>query len=154
MTRPVLNEGIIRIKEGSVLSFRVLNIVKLQDNRDYYILEDQNGVKHFIDAEMYANFGIEVGKEVNCKVAKINCTGRILLEPIHPIYTEGQTYYFSVVTVTRSGDDNKMILEDIFKNKIEVSIPGTGFQALSPEKFVKCKVVRLKRGVPEIDLVL
>jgi len=114
MTRPVLNEGIFRIEEGSVLSFRVLNIVKLQDNRDYYILEDLYGVKHFIDAEMYANFGIEIGNQVKCKVAKINCTGRIMLEPVHPIYSKGKLL-LSVVAVNKAGNDTIMIIEDILK---------------------------------------
>jgi len=153
MTHPVLNEGKIKLAEGLVFNFRVLNIVKLQDNRDYYILEDPNGMKHFIDAEIYVHYGIEIGKRIKCQVAKINCTGRILLEPIHPIYINGQTYYFNLCSYEYTESNIKMVLEDIFRNKIELFLNKSFFPQMGEVNSIKGKVIRMKKGVPEIDII-
>jgi hypothetical protein len=153
MTHPIVNAGKIKIKEGSVLLFKVLNIVTLQDSREYYILEDQNGVKHFIDAEMYANYGIEVSKKIECKVVKINCTGRIILEPTHPIYSEGQSYFFCLVSKEEKGRGVKLHIEDIFRNKIEMDVPSGKLLSSNQGNFIKCRVKRLRKGVPEIEIM-
>lgn len=154
MTDPIFSsEGKLKLSEGLILEFKVLNIVKLQDGRDYYILEDPNGVKHFIDAEFYANYGIVAGNKIMCKVAKINCTGRIILEPIHPIYLEGQTYYFELVFSKVVNGNIKWVIEDIFKNKIELITPKPAEFAVQDYKFIKCRVIRLRKGVPEIEIV-
>jgi hypothetical protein len=153
MTYSVFDVGKIKIEEGNVLFFKVLNIVTLQDNRDYYILEDQNSVKHFIDAEMYANYGIEVGSKIECKVDKINCTGRIILEPIHPIYCEGQSYFFNLVSAQETRAGIRLTIADIFQNKIELNVPSSLMHSFEQENFIKCKVIHLKKGVPEIEIV-
>jgi hypothetical protein len=153
MTQPFICSGAVKIEEGSVLFFKVLNLVKLQDNRDYYILEDPNGVKHFIDAETYANYGIKVGGKLKCKVAKINCTGRILLEPMHPIYIEGQTYFFTIIDLHTSGSEIALILKDIFSNRIEITIPYSNYSSINHDKFIRCKVINLKKGVPDVEVV-
>jgi hypothetical protein len=153
MTHPVVTFGRIKIEEGNVLSFKVLNIVALQDNRDYYILEDPNGVKHFIDAELYANYGIELGNRLECRIDKINCTGRIILEPLHPIYSNGQSYYFNLISSEECGQEYKVTIEDIFRNKIELQIASEIFFASRQENFIKCKVIHLKKGIPEVEIV-
>ena len=116
MTYPFLNEGKIKIEEGIDLDFKVINLVMLQDGRNYYILEDPNEMKHFIDAETYANYGIEIGQMIQCRVAKINCTGRIYLEPVHPIYQEGQTYYFEVISFSVMNTDLVAVLKVLCKS--------------------------------------
>jgi hypothetical protein len=154
MTDPVFStEGKLKLSEGMILEFKVLNIVKLQDGRDYYILEDPNCVKHFIDAEFYANYGIAAGNKLSCKVAKINCTGRIILEPMHPIYSEGQNYYFELVFSEVINGNIQWVVEDIFKNKIELIIPKPAEIVFQDLKFIKCRVIRLRKGVPEIEIV-
>ena len=128
-------------------------MVKLQDQRDYYILEDPNGVKHFIEAETYTSYGIEIGKELKCQVAKINCTGRILLEPIHPIYIEGLTYDFNVISLNDIETKYVMVIEDIFRNKIELNLTKSFFSAFGQDNFVKCRVIKLKKGIPEVEIL-
>jgi hypothetical protein len=153
MTDPFLNEGKIKLEEGLTFSFRVLSIVKLQDERDYYILEDPNGMKHFIDAEAYAYYGFKSGSRIKCLVAKINCTGRILLEPIHPIYVCGLSYFFNLSSVEQNGSNINMILEDIFRNKIEIVLPKSFFPSIEEVKSIKCKVINVKKGVPKIEFI-
>jgi hypothetical protein len=134
------------------LDFRVLNMVKLQDNRDYYILEDPNGIKHFIDAELYANYGIKSGSNLACKVAKINCTGRILLEPNHPIYIEGQTYFFKLISLKVLNGITNLVIEDIFKNKIEISESKIAASSFEAQNFIRCRIIKLRKGVPELEI--
>ncbi|NVO18287.1 MAG: hypothetical protein HXX13_01220 [Bacteroidetes bacterium] len=151
MTDP--NLGRILIDEGSILYFKVMNIVSLQDNRDYYILEDPNGLKHFIDAEAYATYGIKIGSKLKCKVDKINCTGRILLEPEHPIYVDGQTYFFKVISVNESGVNNNIVVEDIFQNRIEVNIQNIKNQLGKDVESLKAVVIKVKKGRPILEFV-
>ena len=97
MQYPGYNNSKILLTEGNWFPFRVHNLLQLQDNEWYYILEDINGLRHFISAEYYKKYGFKPGDEISCKIDKINCTGRMFLEPRHPHYNEGETYSFELV---------------------------------------------------------
>ena len=91
MHYPAYNSGNIILSEGNWYLFRIYNLLQLQDSAWYYVLQDLNGLKHFMPADYYTNYGFKIGDEITCKVDRINCTGRIFLEPKHPRYIEGET---------------------------------------------------------------
>jgi len=89
MQYPGYNTGKVILSEGDWFPFRITKFVQLQDNSWYYVLQDINGLKHFMPAGYYKDYGFSIGIQIKCKIDRINCTGRIFLEPEHPYYQEG-----------------------------------------------------------------
>jgi len=63
----------------------------------WFVLADPYGCKHLLTDEYYLNYGFEPGKSVICTVDKVNCKGKIFLEPEHPIYKPGDIAEFTFV---------------------------------------------------------
>lgn len=146
MHYPGYNSGKVILTESECYPFRIHNLVKLQDEEWYYILQDINGLKHFIPAGLYKNYGFKTGQLVSCKVDRINCTGRIFLEPRHPVYEEGRSYFFDFISYL-SGEDSKSIIvvKEISGKSIHVPY-GNENLCLNKQKKVKCLVKSIKRG--------
>jgi hypothetical protein len=60
-------------------------------------MQDPLGYKILMPAHFYPHYGFEPGQTIECRVDKINCNGRMFLEPLHPHYTEGLVYEFDVL---------------------------------------------------------
>jgi hypothetical protein len=154
MTIPIIKDGKIKLEEGLILEFMVQNKVKLQDDLDYYVLEDPNGTRHFIEAGLYSRYNIKTGEQIHCRIDKINCTGRVFLEPLHPYYKEGRLYDFLLLSHQRKDGKNHLVIEDIYHNKIEMLVSGGISMSLITKKTVKGEVKLIKKGIPEIDLII
>ncbi len=152
MTSADSNFGKQLLREGDVLDFYLRNLVKLQDQQDYFILEDPSGHKHFIEAGIYNGYGLEVGCKVECRVDRINCTGRIFLEPRHPFYTAGKYYDFPIIDLQYLAEKTVVQLEDVFLNRLEIEV----FRKLNQQdlegKQLRCKVIKIKKGKPEVEI--
>jgi hypothetical protein len=146
MKYPGYNSGNVILSEGEWFPFKIHNLVQLQDGAWYYILQDINGLKHFMTAANYEKYGLETGNELTCKIERINCTGRIFLEPRHPIYKEGEIYSFDVINFLNTGNENLLIVKDILGNIIEVPVNGTKIVDIIDAKSVRCKVQSIKKG--------
>lgn len=150
MTQPIIRHNVVCIREGERLDFFVGNKATLQDGKDYFVLQDPNGTKHFIEADPYTNYGISPGMTLQCTVAKINCTGRIILEPQHPVYKVGQKYLFKVQRIEKESDRARLTLKDHFGNEISLVISDE----IPPEEFcskrVYCRIIAIRKGIPEV----
>jgi len=152
MKYPGYDTGKVILAEGSWYPFRIHNHLQLQDGLWYYVLEDINGLKHFMPADYYKNYRLKTGEEIVCRIDKINCTGRIFLEPRHPVYKEGQTYNFDVVSFSK--EDNLMLffVKDIHGNSIEVQQYDNSASDFEAKKKVKCVVLSIKKGKPVLEI--
>jgi len=146
MQYPGYNSGNAILSEGNWYPFKIHNLIKLQDDAWYYVLQDINGLKHFMTAEFYKNYGFILGEEISCKIDRINCTGRIFLEPKHPYYTEGETYYFDLINHSSLNDKNILIVKEISGNNIEVAANNTEKVDIIEAKSVRCIVQSIKKG--------
>jgi hypothetical protein len=146
MQNPDYNSGSIIFSEGKWFPFRIHNLVQLQDDAWYYVLQDMNGLKHFMPAANYESYGFNSGDEITCKVDRINCTGRIFLEPRHPCYNEGEIYYFDVISYSNPGQEIELIIKDFLGNCIEVDINSVRKVDINEEKMVRCIVKNIKKG--------
>lgn len=81
MQHPGYNSNAIKLLEGESFPFKVHSLVRLQDDAYYFVLQDVNGMKHFLPAIRFQHFGLVIGNEITCRIDKINCTGRIFLVP-------------------------------------------------------------------------
>jgi len=146
MQNPGYNTGNIIFSEGEWFPFRIHNLVQLQDDAWYYVLQDINGLKHFMPAEDYENYGFAKGDEITCKIDRINCTGRIFLEPKHPRYKEGEIYYFEVINYSNQDNENVLILKEILGNIIKVPVNSMNSVDINEAKMVRCIVQSIKKG--------
>jgi len=151
MTQPISKEAKIKLEIGMWLDFMVISKVILQDGKEYLILEDPNGLRHFLEAGLFAGYPLTVGKKINCKVDHINCTGRIFLEPQHPHYIIGKRYFFPIRSLIEEEGCILAILDDCFKNAIEMEFLKEDFRYLEKENGLICIVRGIKKGIPELD---
>lgn len=153
MNYPGYTNAIIEIKEGNTYPFKIYNYIQLPDNEYYYILLDINGLKHFMPAVCYKSYKFSIGDSIQCKIDKINCTGRMHLEPENPYYKIGLHYSFPILEKTQNGDLSILKLKDFFGNNIEIEVPNFMIQGLGNKKIINCRIKNIKKGIPELEVV-
>lgn len=153
MQYPGYNTGNTILTEGQWFPFIIVKQVQLQDEEWYYILEDINQQKHFMPSAYYENYGFKTGDEISCKIDRINCTGRIFLEPRHPLYTEGEIYPFDVVEYHSCSDPGKVTVKEIFGKNIEIKLCRNITSAAINAKTVGCIVKSIKKGIPFLEIL-
>jgi len=82
--------------EGEWHCFKVLKQIRIPGEDMYYLLESPLGNRLLLTAKYYSSYGIVAGAIIKCIVDKINCSGKIYLEPAHPYYKVGDRYIFQV----------------------------------------------------------
>ncbi|MBI9033885.1 MAG: hypothetical protein JEZ03_05380 [Bacteroidales bacterium] len=134
----------IRLQENETYLFEIIRTVVLPGEEECFVLKDPFGKRHLLMAEFYRDYGFSPGKKIRCKVDKVNCNGKIFLEPEHPHYEESKVYDFEVVAQNKLGNYNGVLfsVKDIFKNVYQVFSPVR--QNLKDR--LKCKVNRIKKG--------
>jgi len=153
MKYPGYDTGKVVLSEGIWYPFRIHKHVKLQDNEWYFILQDINGMKHFLPSGYYENYKMEPGDEISCLIDKINCTGRIILEPRHPYYHINKIYKFDIISFSKEGSISTVVLREIFGNSIEVPLCGNKKLITNGRKKVSCLVKSIKKGIPILEIL-
>ncbi len=139
-----------KLSEGEVYPFRILKTISLGPNDDYYVLEDPNNYKIMLPKAYYDGYGFETGKIIQCRVDKINCNGRVFLEPVHPVYQEGQIYSFDFVCKDHlknilDEDEYYFIVRDTLQKTWKVRIHSKEIWE-SPPIQISCLLVKIKKG--------
>ena len=127
--------------------FKIYKEVDFPGEPSVIILIDPDGYKHLLKKDYYINYNFCVGDNINCRIDKINCSGKIFLEPEHPFYKEGHSYDFDFVAeevLINSFNEKQqvIIVSDIYGNKL--NIPAEN--ALVFEGKVNCLVENIKKG--------
>jgi len=146
MQYPGYNSGNVILSEGEWFPFKIHNLIQLQDDAWYFVLQDINGMKHFMAAENYKSYGFIVGDQILCKIDRVNCTGRVFLEPKHPIYKEGEIYHFDIIDYPNPDEENVLIVKEISGNIIKVLVNGIKKVDINEEKRVRCIVKSITKG--------
>jgi hypothetical protein len=90
--------------EGEWHYFEVQKLMQITGEEKYYLLESAQGNRMLMMAEYYDSYGILPGTSIQCIVDKINCSGKMYLEPAHPYYKAGESYLFKVLGNTKFTD--------------------------------------------------
>ncbi len=139
---------LITLKEGQVYSFKIKGITALPDGTECFVLIDPNHIKHLLERKHYLNYHFVVGQSIRCRVDKINCNGKIYVEPLHPFYRIGKKYDFPLTRIEQSKsqvDKAIAVFEDVFCNEITLELkhlPGS----IKVGDFVRLTVTRIKHG--------
>jgi hypothetical protein len=143
------NEG-KKLIEGETYPFQFIRIVPLSDNMNYMLMEDPYGIRHLVPYDYYIQYDLVTGSMINCRVDKINCTGRVFLEPEHPHYKIGTKGNFKLLRIEKSQNDEKiycLIIQDIFGNEVIMEV-NDEIQEDLQNRQINCLVEGIKRGVP------
>jgi len=141
--------GIMKLSEGEIYDFQVVKLVLIPEEGEFFVLRHKSGRRILLSAKTYRHYGIEPGKSIVCRIDKVNCSGKVYLEPVHPIYKENEEYSFEVLACTKENVDLEyftLTVADFFKNQIKVLI--SEFIDVIEQKKVLLKVTRIKKGVP------
>ncbi|MBN1988654.1 MAG: hypothetical protein JW783_04625 [Bacteroidales bacterium] len=141
----------MKLEEGNEYTFYVEGIITIPNEGDFYKLRYGNNKKILLKAEYYVKYNISIDNQLVCTVDKINCTGKIFLEPKHPFYSIGKAYPFKVSSsepeLVMGKVPNSLYVVDIFNNKILISAP----MPLANKKEIQLKVIGIKKGKPILE---
>ncbi|NLF43572.1 MAG: hypothetical protein GX587_12825 [Bacteroidales bacterium] len=141
-----------KLNEGSEYEFLVLKRTGISESEQYFILQDPFGYKILLPELPYREYGFSQGSHINCRVDKISCSGRIYLEPNHPVYKEGLDYDFIVTGKKEewiNGIEKQCYLEllDALNKPCRVLVSVSDLDKYLTQGFASCKLDRIKKGV-------
>lgn len=146
------------VEEGKEYRFRIEKETITPDNKNYWVLSGPGEKRFLIPVKYYRGYGFEPGREIICRIDRINCSGQVFLEPKHPFYEEGRKYPFKVISSVQIKDETgtsglSVVVKDLldslitidWKVKDEVPLPGQEI-ALRIERIYKGKPVFAAKG--------
>ncbi len=139
-----------KLTQGKVYPFKILKIVSLGPDDDWFVLLDPYGYKILLPKVYYADYGFQIGSQISCRVDKVNCNGRVFLEPEHPHYREGEAYDFNISCKDSREDilGNKayffMVIDALNKQWMVTIQSKTLWD--DPPKRIRCRLLRIKKG--------
>ena len=139
-----------RLTEGQTYPFRILKSVSLGPEDNWFVMQDPLGYKILMPKGFYEDYGFEAGQVIRCRVDKINCNGRMFLEPHHPFYAEGNVYHFEVVGKAKQqnilGEDEWLFrVKDRIGKLWDVRTWSRKLWESDP-KVLPCLLERIKKG--------
>ena len=147
----------MRLEEGYEFRFKVEKIINLPDE-SYYVLLSEFNKKFLLPTGFYQEYNIKVGNEIICKIDKINCNGKVFLEPISPIYSAGEKDIFTLFETgqreTRKTKDKYSVIKaksNKTSRAIVVNFPNT-LKYLQGENYL-CEVIKIKKGEAHLKLI-
>lgn len=154
------NQNQYKFTEGEIHQFKVAGFTEiLGTDESFFILENKFGGKHLLKAIHYKHYNLKTRENITCKIDKINCSGKIYLEPENPFYKEGEIYDFEFIKIidqvnSVGENENAAIVKDKFGIETTCSLPGNF--ANYNQKSLRCKVLRIKKGqlflsIPEFE---
>lgn len=139
----------MRIEEGRHYIFTTVKTIVLPGGEVNLMLTGPDGKKYLLPLERYRNYRLETKTEIECKVDKINCSGKVFLEPEHPYYKEGESYIFTIIGKAApdniSGNDHFVEVSDLRGGVFSVSVSLLKDNMISGNR-VKLRVERISKG--------
>lgn len=139
-----------RLTEGKVYPFSIAKVIDLGPGDDWFVMKDPKGYKILVPRAYYIDYGFSEGDTVTCRVDKINCSGRIFIEPLHPHYVEGNAYDFEVTG--REAKQGILGEKELFFTVCDVLGKSWNVRVFSAELWssspanIRCLVDRIKKG--------
>ena len=140
----------MKLEEGKTYLFRALKTIELPGGSSNMVLAGPDGKKYLLPLEYYRAYNLKVPGEIHCRIDKINCSGKVFLEPLHPFYREGECYDFEIGFISEYSDEAGIVRSIIHATDIlgnPVSIPAEFFSAepRSGER-VHLRIDRISKG--------
>lgn len=137
-------------EEGKSYSFRVDRIITAPDYEAYYVVIDIHGREHLLNKRYYSHYGFKPGNEFTGKVIRYGAGRGKSIEPQNPWYTPGDIIEVTVSSSVEASSGEGYLSEVFDANGFRHSILSSSPPGKS---FVRCKVVKLKKGRPVLEFV-
>jgi len=145
--------------EGMKYQFKVIKTLDLSNEEKFFVLLDEYSTKHLLPFDLYRNYALQPDTQITCYIDKITCSGKIILEPEHPVYKIGGSYEFDFVhrvedfgeDMNRYGERNEkktisIIVHDIYGNQHNVECPVTALLSLILPLKIVCSIKHTSKG--------
>jgi hypothetical protein len=144
--------------EGQVYEFIYVKDVFIDE--EFMVLEDNDNERYLLPKQSYLTYNLEKNSPVKCLISRIDCKGKVSIEPEHPYYKIGEDYDFNFVKMlvteetefnpvmdkTYVKKDYEIIVSDIYGLEHRV-VPKRWQRKKSYEaEIVKCKLVKIIQG--------
>jgi len=137
----------IKLQVGNWSAFKIISLINIPYDQEYFILKNEQDNKFLLPTIYYKNYNLKLNQILICRVDKMNCRGRIFLEPMHPYYYEGETYDFKFLKFDKiqykKEQIKAIIVKDILGNEGYVCNYDSKIQL---NENIKCKVEKIKKG--------
>lgn len=138
------------IQEGKFYHFLIINEIAMPpDDEPYFVLETESGSRQLLLKSYYEHYHLKTGMTIRCKVDKVNCSGKIFLEPDHPWCKPGDLLDFEVTSTVKTinslgTEETLLMLTDPWGVQAYLSVDGEEIGAYRNK--IQCRVERIKKG--------
>jgi hypothetical protein len=144
--------------EGQIYKFLYIKDVLMEE--EFMVFEDDEHEKYLLPKQYFKTYNLEQNTHVDCLISRIDCKGKITIEPEHPYYKPGEIYDFDFVKmlVTEESEFNPVMEKTYVKKDYEMivlDIYGIEHRVI-PKRWqrkkryttekVKCKLLRIMNG--------
>jgi hypothetical protein len=139
-----------KLAEGKSYLFKILRIIEMPpDGEEQFVLESESGSKYLMTTQYYKHYNLKPGQKIICRVDKINCSGKIYLEPEHPGCKVGEMLDFKVIgkkSIINSfnNEETLLLLNDPWERLSYININSC--PELVNKQILSCRVERIKKG--------
>ncbi|MBI5540846.1 MAG: hypothetical protein HY951_12355 [Bacteroidia bacterium] len=145
------------IEEGNEFNFLVEKIIDLSDE-SYFILLSEFDKQYLLPTKYYDEYNIKVGNEIRCRIDRINCSGRVFLEPKSPIYSIGDKDIFTLLDVkqkeTRKTKDKYLVIKaKSSKTNRAIVVNYSRCLDYSLNENYLCEVIKIKKAEMQLKLI-
>jgi len=147
----------MELQEGNIFKFKVEKLIALPDG-EYFILLAEYNQKYLLPAKYYSEYNIKIGQEIICTIDRVNCNGKVFLEPKHPLYSVGDKDVFSILgyeeRIKHKTKEKYQILNVIgVKTNCAIIIENLNDLQYSQNENVLCEVVKIKKGELQLKVI-
>jgi hypothetical protein len=89
---------------GKIYPF--LYIKKIELDEEFFVFEDFYDERYLLSSYYYKNYNFKPKQEVLCRILRIDCSGKVSIEPEHPYYKTGKVYDFKFKKHTTIYEEN------------------------------------------------
>lgn len=147
-----------KYKLNDCLDFEIVGKQTIEQE-NYFVLKDIFETKHLLPEKYYKNYNLNIGNIIKGRIDKINCQGKIFIEPEHFFYKINQNYKFQFlgreVKVTKNGTKQTFLtVKDKFDRVCTVAhISDDQLSDTFCPKYLHCKIERIKKSRLYLSLV-
>ncbi len=139
---------------SSVQSLTFLKEI-LIDKTKYFLFTNPKGEKRLVEAEGYVAFRFTPGLQVEAITEKKGCAGEAITEIMHPIYSKGNEYLFTIKRTGTLNINNEkiyfLVISDSLKDEFKITVAN--ITQYKPGTRVKCRLKEQNKGYLKFELV-
>lgn len=135
----------MKLLEEQYYRFKVVKTVTLPDTTENMILMGPDGRKYLLPLTYYKDYDLKDKTEITCRVDKINCRGKVFLEPENPWFSPGDKIEATVNKIEFDEAEKVFIVEVSIMNSFNLRIR---MNRRPEESVIRCSVVRIRKGQP------